>query len=60
MKEALNAYMAEKGISQNKLAELIGKSVKEVSRWRNGHVNPTLETRKMVARKLKRPLKGFL
>lgn len=60
MKQALNAYMAKHSISQNKLAVLLGKSVKEVSRWRNGHVNPTLETRRYVAKKLKLPLGDLL
>lgn len=58
--ERLEAMAAEAGFSMNRLGQAIGKSGPAMLKWKNGKSKPTLETRRDIARVLKRPLADLL
>jgi transcriptional regulator with XRE-family HTH domain len=58
--ERLERMAAEAGVSMNRLGQMIGKSGPAMQKWRTGASKPTLETRRELAKALKRPLDDLL
>lgn len=50
--EIIKDEMAERGISQKELAELLGVSPPRISEYMNGKTEPTLKVAKLMYRKL--------
>jgi len=58
--EMLKRIRIERGLTQDKLAEILGTSKQVVSRYEKGQRNPKLLTVEAYAKKLNMPLSSFV